>query len=39
MKILVTGVAGQVGCRLTRQLLDRNHEVRGTLLPDDPAYR
>lgn len=37
MKVLVTGPAGQVGCRLVRQLLDNNHEVRGTILPDDPA--
>ena len=37
MKVLVAGAAGQVGCRLVRQLLDRNHEVRGTVLPDDPC--
>ena len=37
MKVLVAGAAGQVGCRLVRQLLDQNHEVRGTVLPDDPA--
>ena len=37
MKILVTGAAGQVGCRLVRQLLDLNLEVRGTVLPDDPC--
>lgn len=37
MKILVAGAAGQVGCRLVRQLLTRNHEVRGTVLPDDPC--
>ncbi len=37
MKILITGVAGQVGCRLVRQLLVGNNEIRGTLLPDDPA--
>ena len=37
MRILVAGAAGQVGCRLVRQLLDANHEVRGTVLPDDPA--
>ena len=36
MKVVVTGVAGQVGCRLARQLLARNHEVRGALLADDP---
>jgi UDP-glucose 4-epimerase len=35
MKVLVTGAAGQVGCRLARQLLERNHEVRGTILPGD----
>ena len=37
MKVLITGAAGQVGCRLMRQLLDRSHEVRGTILPDDPV--
>lgn len=37
MKILVTGAAGQVGCRLVRQLLKRNYEVRGLILPDDPT--
>ena len=37
MKILVAGAAGQVGCRLVRQLLERNHQVRGTVLPHDPA--
>ncbi|NPV08538.1 MAG: NAD(P)-dependent oxidoreductase [Anaerolineae bacterium] len=36
-KILVTGAAGQVGCRLVRQLLERNYEVRGLILPNDPA--
>ena len=37
MKVLVTGAAGQVGCRLVRQLLDLNVEVRGSVLPDDPC--
>ena len=37
MKVLVTGAAGQVGCRLVRQLLDQNDEVRGTILAGDPA--
>jgi len=36
-KVLVTGAAGQVGCRLVRQLLARNYEVRALILPDDPA--
>jgi nucleoside-diphosphate-sugar epimerase len=31
MKVLVTGATGQVGCRLVRQLLAHNHEVRGTV--------
>ena len=35
-KVLVTGAAGQVGCRLVRQLLARDYEVRGTILPEDP---
>ena len=37
MKVLVTGATGQVGCRLVRQLLARNHEVRGTVWFKDPA--
>lgn len=36
MKILVTGAAGQVGSRLVRQLLAKNYEVRGVILPEDP---
>jgi len=36
-KVLVTGAAGQVGCRLVRQLLQAGYEVRGTILPDDPS--
>ena len=35
-KVLVTGAAGQVGCRVVRQLLERDYEVRGLTLPDDP---
>jgi UDP-glucose 4-epimerase len=35
-KVLVTGAAGQVGCRLVRQLLARNHEVRGTVWSEAP---
>lgn len=36
-KALVTGAAGQVGCRLVRQLLAKGYEIKGLLLPDDPA--
>src|SRR5438093_1013939 len=37
MKVLVTGGTGQVGSRLVRQLLARNHEVRATVWAKDPA--
>lgn len=37
LKVLVTGASGQVGSRLVRALLKRNYEVRGLILPDDPA--
>src|SRR5688500_19151194 len=37
MKVLVTGATGQVGCRLVRQLLAGNHEVRGTVWGGAPA--
>jgi nucleoside-diphosphate-sugar epimerase len=36
VKVLVTGATGQVGCRLVRQLLARNHEVRGTVWAGAP---
>lgn len=36
MKVLVTGATGQVGCRLVRQLLARDHEVRGTVWAGAP---
>jgi len=36
-KVLVTGAAGQVGCRLVRQLLEKGYEVKGVILPNDPA--
>ncbi len=39
-RVLVTGAAGQVGCRVVRQLLKKNYEVRGLILPNDPlAHR
>jgi UDP-glucose 4-epimerase len=37
VKVLVTGATGQVGCRLVRQLLKRNHEVRGTVWDKSPG--
>lgn len=36
-RALVTGAAGQVGCRLVRQLLAKGYGVRGLVLPGDPA--
>jgi len=36
MRVLVTGATGQVGCRLVRQLLASNYEVRALILTDDP---
>jgi len=36
MRVLVTGATGQVGCRLVRQLLAGNYEVRAVILIDDP---
>ncbi len=36
MRVLVTGATGQVGCRLVRQLLSKNYEVRAVIMPDDP---
>ncbi|MCS7223259.1 MAG: NAD(P)-dependent oxidoreductase [Armatimonadetes bacterium] len=36
MKVLVTGAAGQVGSRLTRQLVAKNHQVVAAILPNDP---
>jgi len=36
MRVLVTGASGQVGCRLVRQLLSNNYEVRAVIMPDDP---
>lgn len=37
MIVLVTGATGQVGCRLVRQLLAANHQVRGTVWAQAPA--
>lgn len=36
MKVLVTGATGRIGSRLARRLLERGHEVRTVVLPDDP---
>ncbi len=37
MRILVTGADGMLGSNLTRELLDRGHQVRAFLLPNSPA--
>jgi nucleoside-diphosphate-sugar epimerase len=34
--ILVSGAAGNMGSRLVRGLVERGHEVRALVLPDDP---
>ncbi|HEY3398937.1 MAG TPA: NAD(P)-dependent oxidoreductase [Armatimonadota bacterium] len=34
-KVLVSGAAGQVGCRIVRQLLAKGYEVKGLILPQD----
>ncbi len=36
-RTLVTGAAGQVGCRVVRQLLQKGYEVKGLILPNDPV--
>lgn len=36
MRVLITGVAGFVGSRLTRYLMDRGHEVVGTYVDNPP---
>ncbi len=37
MKILITGVTGRIGRKLSAALLNRGDEVRGLVLPDDPG--
>ena len=37
MKVLVTGAAGQVGCRAVRELLAGHNEIRGVALSDHPC--
>ena len=36
-RVLVTGACSQVGSRVVRQLLARNYDVRGLVLPGDAA--
>ena len=35
-RVLVTGAAGRIGASLVKELLSRDYEVRGFVLPDDP---
>ena len=35
-KILITGATGRLGGNLTKQLLDKNYDVRALTIPEDP---
>ena len=37
MKALITGISGRVGPNLAREMLRRGYEIRGLVMPDDPA--
>jgi nucleoside-diphosphate-sugar epimerase len=39
MRILVTGASGFIGARVTKILLDSNHQVFALLMPGDPMIR
>ncbi|MBX9629217.1 MAG: NAD(P)-dependent oxidoreductase [Burkholderiales bacterium] len=39
MRVLVTGASGFIGSRVTRNMLERGHEVVALLAPDDNAPR
>ena len=38
MKILLTGADGLLGSNITRELLDRGHQVKAFLLPNSPSH-
>ena len=36
MDVLITGITGRIGANLAKQLIEREHKVRGLVWPRDP---